>query len=98
MEVPANIYKGFKMRRKKKTREPRSSLTGNAHDENCESQCLLERGQRPTAAELRPAQETDPQALGHTDPPRVGGCSIPVKTQSLAPERHRPEPAAAKGW
>lgn len=96
--MPANIYKGFKMRRKKKIREPRNSLTGNAYDENCESQCLLERGQRLIAAQLRPAQETDPQVLGHTDPPRVGGRSILVKTQSLAPEQHRPGPAAAKGW
>lgn len=46
-------------------------------------------GQRPPAAQLRPAQETDPQALGHADPPGTGGRSILVKTQSLAPERHR---------
>lgn len=99
VEVPANIYKGFKTRRKKKKiREPRNSLTGNAYDRTVRVSVRYRGRHRPPAAQLRPVQETDPQALGHADPPRTGGRSILVKTQSLAPERHRPGPAAAKGW
>lgn len=36
VEALANIYTGFKMRRKKiKFGEPRNGLIGNAHNENC---------------------------------------------------------------
>ena len=39
--------------------------------------------------QLWPVDETDPQVLGHTDPQRIGGHSVLVKTQSLTPEWHR---------
>ena len=50
--------------------------------------------------QLWPVDETDPQALGHTDPPKISGHSVLVKTQSLAPERRRaqglPQPSVGE--